>query len=187
MEDNEELLDEFFQLGEDFDPDVISEFGELGDNRFSSRWPFWVKRYTVGEICVHLHYGIRSRDGESKLADGCAVYKRAASGVHSRMNVKVNVFHGVYSEDLTLQNRASDMGLPMPVPDSHVVDNPEGVSFGVVDSTVRLQPLDDCLGTLGHSSHLVRPLPLTGSPLRVPFLAMAKNRGRSVKMGNSVP
>lgn len=91
----EELLDEFFQLGDDLTPNVVAEFGELGNGRDTPRWPFWVKRYTEGEIRMHVHHRVRSCDGNFHHTDRCAVYERAGAGQQSPLiRSNVYVLHG---------------------------------------------------------------------------------------------
>lgn len=164
-QENEELLDEFFHLEEDSFSDEVTQFGKLGEHKRASRYPFWVERYAKGEICIHLHHRIRSSDPHRECANCCAIFKRAS--LKSPLPyVQVNIAHSYRSEGRILQNSTGDMGSTVLVPVAESVQNPQGVSLGVINSTVRLQPLDHCLGIRGQAAHLVE----TAAPIRDTFV-----------------
>ena len=161
---DEELLDEFFQLGEDLDSDVVPEFGKLGNDQRTKCYPFWVERYAKGEVCIHVHYGIRSRDSGREGSDCCAVFERASDG-SPLPYVQVDVLHAFNPEGGALQDGTHEMGSAMLVPDVEAVENPQWVPFGAINSTVRLQPLNHCLGTAVHTANLVEPAAPVGDTL----------------------
>jgi|SRR5665213_1019678 len=90
--EDDESLDEWFQLGEDDSPEVGYQGLNRRDDGSAGSWPFWIERNLIGELCIHLHYVVVGlRDGELDTARLCALVKGASES--PMLNDEINAPH----------------------------------------------------------------------------------------------